>query len=86
MNDFIFTKLVCIDPVTDILNLSKREPELTYGREYNVIRFFEKLEDGRQFIGIRNDSNNINDYLLSRFVTPKQWIAIKRNNKLNDIL
>lgn len=66
-------KLICIDPMTDILNLGNGEPELTYGKEYNVYRWFTKNEDGRQFIGIINDSNERNEYLITRFVTRTKW-------------
>lgn len=62
-------KLICIYEVTDILDFGNDNPELTYGKEYEIIREFERLEDGRQFVGIRNDSNVITEYLISRFVT-----------------
>ena len=59
-------KLICIDPVTDILNFGNGKPELTYGKEYEVDRWFEKHEDGRQFIGIINDSGDKSEYLITR--------------------
>ena len=62
-------KLICIYEVTDILDFGNDNPELTYGKEYEIIREFERLEDGRQFVGIRNDSNVITEYLISRFIT-----------------
>ena len=66
-------KLICIDPMTDILNLGNGKPELTYGKEYKIERWFTKSEDGRQFIGIINDSNERNEYLITRFVTRTKW-------------
>jgi len=75
-------KLICIDPVTDILNFGNGEPELTYGKEYEVVRWYEKKEDGRQFIGIKNDSKQISEYLITRFVTRTQW----RNMQIRTIL
>ena len=44
-----FISLICIDPVTDILNFGNGKPELTYGKEYKVIRWFEKHEDDNTF-------------------------------------
>lgn len=75
-------KLVCIDPVTDALNFGSGEPELTLGKEYEIIRWYEKKEDGRQFIGIINDSNILSEYLISRFTTKVLW----RDNQLNKLL
>ena len=66
-------KLICIYEVTDILDFGSGNPELTYGKEYEIIREFERLEDGRQFVGIRNDSNVISEYLISRFVTKDEF-------------
>ena len=62
-------KLICIYEVTDILDFGNGNPELTYGKEYEIVREFERLENGRQFVGIRNDSNVLTEYLVSRFVT-----------------
>lgn len=62
-------KLICIYEVTDILDFGSGDPELTYGKEYEILREFNRLEDGRQFVGIRNDSNVLTEYLISRFVT-----------------
>ena len=76
-----FISLICIDPVTDILNFGNGKPELTYGKEYKVIRWFEKHEDGRQFIGIINDSNKQSEYLITRFVTKEVY----RDNKLKEL-
>jgi hypothetical protein len=77
-----FISLICIDPVTDILNFGNGKPELTYGKEYKIIRWFEKHEDGRQFIGIKNDSDERNEYLITRFVTRTTW----RNMQIKLIL
>ena len=66
-------KLICIDPVTDILNFGNGKPELTYGKEYEVDRWFEKHEDGRHFIGIINDSGEKSEYLITRFTTRTIW-------------
>lgn len=66
-------KLICIYEVTDILDFASGNPELTYGKEYEIIREFKRLEDGRQFVGIRNDSNVITEYLISRFVTRDEF-------------
>jgi hypothetical protein len=66
-------KLICIYEVTDILDFGNGKPELTYGKEYEIIREFKRLEDGRQFVGIRNDSNVITEYLISRFVTKDEF-------------
>jgi hypothetical protein len=62
--------------------LGNGKPELTYGKEYKVIRWFEKHEDGRQFIGIKNDSDERNEYLITRFVTRTTW----RNMQIKLIL
>ena len=77
-----FISLTCIDPFTDILNFGNGKPELTYGKQYKVERWFEKHEDGRQFIGIINDSDERNEYLITRFVTITTW----RNMQINSIL
>lgn len=66
-------KLICIYEVTDILDFGSGDPELTYGKEYEIIRKFKRLEDGRQFVGIRNDSNVLTEYLISRFVTKDEF-------------
>ena len=73
--------LICIDHITDILNFGNGEPELTYGKEYEVTRLFDKKEDGRQFIGIINDSNKQSEYLITRFVTKEVY----RDNKLKEL-
>lgn len=77
-----FVSLICIDPVTDILNFGNGKPELTYGKEYKVDRWFEIHVDGRQFIGIINDSGIRNEYLITRFVTRTTW----RNMQIRLIL
>jgi hypothetical protein len=77
-----FISLICIDPVTDILNFGNGKPELTYGKQYEVDRWFEKHEDGRQFIGIINDSGKKSEYLITRFVTRTTW----RNMQIRTIL
>ena len=66
-------KLICIYEVTDILDFGSGDPELTYGKEYEILREFNRLEDGRQFVGIRNDSNVKTEYLISRFVTRDEF-------------
>lgn len=78
------TKLICIDAVTDILKFGSGKPELTYGKEYKVLKWFPKLDDGRQFIGIRNDSDVLNEYLITRFVAKDIFRDIKINSILND--
>ncbi len=77
-----FISLICIDPVTDILKFGNGKPELTYGKEYKVERWFKKHDDGRQFIGIINDSGERNEYLITRFVTRTTW----RNMQIRSIL
>ena len=74
-------KLICIDNITDILNFGNGESELTYGKEYEVVRWFDKHEDGRQFITIINDSNKKSEYLISRFVTKEVY----REKKLKQL-
>lgn len=81
-----FISLICIDPVTDILKFGNGKPELTYGKEYKVERWFKK-DDGRpwiavEFIGIINDSGERNEYLITRFVTRTTW----RNMQIRSIL
>lgn len=78
-------KLICIDHVTDILNFGNGEPELTYGKEYEVTRWYDKKEDGRQFIGIINDSNKQSEYLITRFITKEVYRDIKLNSILDEI-
>ena len=75
-------RLICIDHITDVLNFGNGEPELTYGKEYEVTRWFDKHEDGRQFIGIINDSGKRNEYLITRFVTKEKW----RDKQINKII
>lgn len=76
-------KMICIYEVTDILDFGNGKPELTYGKEYEIIREFKRLEDGRQFVGIINDSNVLTEYLISRFVT-KDVFRDKIINKIID--
>lgn len=77
-------KLICIDAVTDILKLGSGKPELTLGKEYEIIRWYDKLSDGRQFIGVVNDSNIRSEYLITRFATKQQWREIQINKIIND--
>lgn len=60
-------KLVCINDVTDILGFGDGLKELTYGKIYNIISFYEELPDGRQYISLINDKNINSDYLITRF-------------------
>lgn len=62
-------KLICIDDVTDSLNFGDGVKELTFGKEYKIISFYEKKPDGRQYIALINDKGLSNDYLISRFTT-----------------
>jgi hypothetical protein len=59
-------KLVCIDDVTDVLN---GEKHLTWGKEYEIVSFYQKDSRGRQFVSIINDRGKVYDYLLDRFVS-----------------
>jgi hypothetical protein len=73
--------LICIDPVTDILNFGGNttygnESELTYGKEY-YIEPYKPHEDGRQFVRLINDKDVSNDYLITRFVTKAKFRDIK---------
>lgn len=62
-------KLICIDNVTDSLNFGDCVKELTFGKEYEIISFYEKKPDGRQYISLINDKGLSNDYLINRFTT-----------------
>ncbi len=78
-------KLICIDAITDVLQLGSGSPELTLGKEYEIIRWYDKKEDGRQFIGIINDSNVLTEYLISRFITKKEYRDKQLNKILNEV-
>ena len=69
--------LICIDPVTDILNFGNdTTPELTYGKIY-YMELYEPKEDGRQYVRLINDKLISNDYLITRFVTIEEFRDIK---------
>lgn len=80
------TFLTCIDPETDILKFGDGIPELTYGKEYEIISWYDIKDDGRQYISIRNDKGVSNDYLISRFITRENFIQLERDKKLNNLL
>ena len=62
-------KLICIDDRTDSLNFGDGVKELTFGKEYEINKFYEPHEDGRQYVSLYNDSGKSNDYLIDRFTT-----------------
>ena len=62
-------KLICIDDVTDVLNFGNGEKHLTWGKEYEIVSFYENDSNGRQFVFIVNDRGKVYDYLLDRFVS-----------------
>jgi hypothetical protein len=72
-------KLICIDDETDILKFGDGVKELTYGKEYEIISFYEKTHDGRQFIKLINDKGRSNDYLIDRFVSLERFREIQLN-------
>jgi hypothetical protein len=71
-------KLICIDAIT-----GSGKQELTFGKEYEILKIYDKIE-GRQFIGVVNDSNILSDYLVSRFVTPQKWREIQINKIIKE--
>jgi len=75
-------KLVCIDDVTDILGFGNGVKELTYGKSYNVMVFYEKKDGRHQQIRIINDLGVYNDYRLDRFVSLERWREIQINKIL----
>jgi hypothetical protein len=75
-------KLVCIDDVTDILGFGNGVKELTYGKSYKVIAFYEKKDGRHQQIRIINDLGVYNDYRLDRFVSLERWREIQINKIL----
>jgi len=75
-------KVICIDDVTDILNFGDGVKELTWGKEYEIIHFYQEKEGRNQQVIIRNDKGINNDYRLSRFLTLEEF----RDKRLNDIL
>lgn len=66
-------KLICIDDETDILNFGDGVKELTFGKEYEINKFYEAHEDGREYISLINDRGRSNDYLIDRFVTLEEF-------------
>ena len=65
-------KLICIDDETDILKFGN-------GKEYEIISFYEKTHDSRQFIKLINDKGRSNDYLIDRFVSLERFREIQLN-------
>ena len=75
-------KVVCIDDVTDILKFGDGIRELTYGKEYEIIKkYIDYTGDvdswHRIQIQIINDIGHRNEYLLSRFVTREKFRELK---------
>lgn len=66
-------QVICLDDRTDILKFGQGGRELTFGKKYTIVRWFEPKDDGRQYISIVNDLGNISEYLLSRFVTNSDY-------------
>jgi hypothetical protein len=60
-------KLICIDDATDPGTYGVKE--LTWGKTYEILSFYEKKEDGRQFIKLINDRGHYTDYLIDRFIS-----------------
>jgi hypothetical protein len=74
--------LICIDDVTDILGFGDGVKELTYGKSYKVIYFYEKKDGRHQQTRIINDLGVGNDYRLDRFVSLQRWREIQINKIL----
>ena len=70
-------KLICIDDVTDSLNFGDGIKELTFGKEYKIVSFYEKKPDGRQYIILINDKGISDDYLIRRFVSLEAFREIQ---------
>jgi hypothetical protein len=71
-------RLICIDDETDILNFGDGVKELTYGKEYQILSFYEST-NGRQYISLVNDRGLNDDYLSDRFVSLERFREIKLN-------
>ena len=74
-------KLICIDDETDVLNFGDGVKELTFGKEYEIHKFYEAHEDGRQYVSLYNDRGKSNDYLIDRFTT----LSVFREMKLKKL-
>lgn len=74
-------KLICINDVTDILGFGDGVKELTYGKSYEITRYYKILRDGRRYISLINDKNIDNDYLIDRFISLSEY----RENKLKKL-
>lgn len=72
-------KVICIDDVTDILGFGDGVKELTYGKEYEILSFYEAKEDGRQYIYLINDKDRSEDYLIDRFVSLEKFRDLQLN-------
>ena len=54
-------KLICIDDVTDVLNFGNGEKHLTWGKEHEIVSFYQKDSEGRQLdLCQRQHSENYN--------------------------
>jgi hypothetical protein len=71
-------RLICIDDETDILNFGDGVKELTWGKEYQILTFYEST-NGKQYIGLVNDKGDNNDYLSDRFVSLEKFREIQLN-------
>lgn len=75
-------KLVCIDDVVDILKFGNGKKELTYGKEYDILLFYQEVEGRPRQVCIINDIGKKSDYRLDRFVSIDQYRDIQINKIL----
>ena len=59
-------KLICIDDVVDIIGFGDGVKELTWGKEYEIVNFYDIKGDGREYISVINDKGKRNDYYCTR--------------------
>ena len=58
---------ICLEPYDNC--------SLTYGKEYEVVKYRENLFD--EFVEIVNNYGHNTEYLRSRFVSKEEWRAMK---------
>ena len=71
--------LICIDDFVDIIGFGDGVKELTWGKEYEIVNFYDIKVDGREFISVINDRGRRSDYLIDRFVSLQRFREIQLN-------
>ena len=72
-------KLICIDDLVDIIGFGDGVKELTWGKEYEIVNFYDIKGDGREYISVINDKGRNTDYLIDRFVDLESFREIQLN-------